>query len=271
MEQRYVIRGGQAGYDRLLVLARARWPDTSELLGTVGVGSGARCLDLGCGGGEVTFELARLAGPDGHVVGVDMDHVKLALAREAARERGLVNVEFRSGDVTSWGEPESYDLVYCRFLLQHLSRPVDLLRRMWDAVRPGGAIAVEDADFDGRFCEPPNDGFDFYLRTYPKVLERYGGDAAAGRKLFRYFLEAGIPSPSLRLAQGADTAGEGKTLALTTLEATAGAIIAEQIASADEVSSALASLTAFTDDPSTLVGDPRVFQLWSRRLAGDGA
>ena len=60
-------------------------------------------------------------------------------------------------------------------------------------------------------------------------------------------------------------------LALTTLEATAGAIIAEQIASADEVSSALASLTAFTDDPGTLVGDPRVFQLWSRRLAGDGA
>ena len=103
------------------------------------------------------------------------------------------------------------------------------------------------------------------------MLERYGGDAAAGRKLFRYFLEAGIPSPRLRLAQGADTAGEGKTLALTTLEATAGAIIAEQIASADEVSSALASLTAFTDDPGTLVGDPRVFQLWSRRLAGDGA
>ena len=43
----------------------------------------------------------------------------------------------------------AYDLVYSRFLLQHLSRPVELLPRMWAAVRAGGVIAVEDADFDG--------------------------------------------------------------------------------------------------------------------------
>ena len=97
--------------------------------------SGMRCLDLGCGGGEVTFDLALLAGPAGSVTGVDMDADKLALARKSAQERGIANVGFRSGNVNDWDEPDTYDFVYCRFLLQHLARPVDLLRRMWAAVR----------------------------------------------------------------------------------------------------------------------------------------
>ncbi len=84
----YVIRGGREGYERLQLLARARRGDTLALLEHVGVPNGARCLDLGCGGGEVTFELARLAGPGGHVVGVDMDEIKLDLARAAPRRSG---------------------------------------------------------------------------------------------------------------------------------------------------------------------------------------
>jgi ubiquinone/menaquinone biosynthesis C-methylase UbiE len=226
-----------------------------------------RCLDLGCGGGEVTFELARLVGAQGHVTGVDMDEVKLSLARATAAERGLTNVEFRAGNVNDWDEPAGFDLVYCRFLLQHLSRPVDLLRRMWAAVTSGGAIVVEDADFDGLFCHPPNDGFDLYARLYSRVLERRGGDAAIGRKLYRYFLDAGIPEPDLRLVQRVDAVGEGKTLSLSTLEATAEAIVEEGLASIDEVNAALADLAAFTTDPGTVVGDPRVFQLWRSRAA----
>jgi hypothetical protein len=133
--ERYVIRGGREGYDRLRILARARCVANAE-------------LDV----------------------------------RKAP--------------------------------LQHLSRPVDLLRRMWAAVAPGGAIVVEDADFDGLFCHPPNDGFAFYARVYPRVLEPHGGDAAIGRKLYGCFLAATIPDPNLRLVQRADAIGEAKTLSL---------------------------------------------------------
>jgi len=230
-----------------------------------------RCVDLGCGGGEVTFAIARLVGAAGHVTGVDMDEVKLSLARASAMQRGCSNVEFRVGNVTDWDEPAGYDLVYCRFLLQHLSRPADLLRRMWAAVAPGGRIVVEDADFEGLFCEPPNDGFAFYARVYPRVLELHGGDAAIGRKLYRYFREASIPDPNLRLAQRADANGEAKTLSLSTLEATADAIVEEGLASIEDVTAAIADLAAFTADRTTVVGDPRVFQLWCSRPGPDQA
>jgi hypothetical protein len=117
----------------------------------------------------------------------------------------------------------------------------------------------------GLFCDPPNDGFAFYARTYPRVLERRGGDHAIGRELYRYFLDAGIPDPNLRLAQGVDASGDTKALALSTLEATADAILADGLASENELRSALDSLAAFVADPATIIGGPRTFQLWLLR------
>jgi 2-polyprenyl-3-methyl-5-hydroxy-6-metoxy-1,4-benzoquinol methylase len=263
--ERYVIRGGRAGYDRLQLLARDRLPDTRALFDRAGVGAGMRCIDLGCGGGEVTFELAKLVAPDGAVVGVDMDEVKVNLAREAAADRGITNVEFRTLNVHAWHEPATYDVVFCRFLLQHLSQPVALLLQMWAAVRPGGVIVVEDADFDGWGCHPANEGFAFFVRTYREVLGRWGGDHAIGRKLYAYFLDAGIPDAHVGLVSPLHIADEGKTLALSTLEATMAAILAEGLASEDELNTAIERLATFTADPRSLIFGPRIFQLWWRR------
>lgn len=262
--ERYVIRGGRAGYERLKVLAAASLPETSDLLDRVGVAPGARCLDLGCGSGDVTFELARRAGPAGHVTGLDQDEVKLALAREEAADAGIANAEFRVGNVYEWDEPGTYDIVYCRFLMQHLSRPVDLLRTMCAGLRPGGAILVEDADFSGAFSEPPSAGHEFFVHAYSRVLESHGGDPGAARKLYGWFLEAGIANASLSVRQGVHSSGAAKTLPHATIEATADAIIAEGIASRREVDAALADLAAFTADPSTVIGRPRTFQVWAR-------
>ena len=263
--ERYVIRGGREGYNRLLVLARASWPDTAALFSRAGIRPGMKCADLGCGGGQVTFELARLVAPGGSVTGVDMDEVKLDLARKAAARRDVSNVEFLAGNVSNWDEPDSYDVVYSRFLLQHLSEPVNLLRRMWSAVRTGGLVIVEDADFDGWCCHPANEGFDFFVRTYAEVVRRRGGDHATGRKLYQYFLEAGIPAPQVALVQSVAVSGESKELAWSTLEATSEAILSEGVATSDELAAALASLRQFTDDGTTLIARPRVFQLWSAR------
>ena len=98
-----MIRGGQEGYDRLLLLARDRWPDTAALFERAGLSKGMRCIDLGCGGGEVTLEIAGLVAPGGSVTGVDLDEIKLDLGRRAAAKRGLDNVEFRPLNVRGLG------------------------------------------------------------------------------------------------------------------------------------------------------------------------
>ena len=106
---------------------------------------------------------------------------------------------------------------------------------MWQAVTVGGAIVVEDADFEGSFCDPPNPGFAFWVDAYKRVLERHGGDPQLGRKLHRLFPAAGIPEPAITLAQRTDSTGENKTLPYSTVSATAEAIVHEGIATAEEL------------------------------------
>ncbi|WP_426561045.1 methyltransferase domain-containing protein [Angustibacter sp. McL0619] len=262
---RYVIRGGRAGADRLLVLARIWAATTSDLLDRCGVPSGARCLDLGCGAGDVTLELARRAGPGGRVTGVDRDAVKLEVARERALAAGCTNVDFEVLDVYDLSSRGVYDIAYCRNLLQHLSRPADVVRSMWQAVRRGGVIVVEDADFEGSFCHPPDAGFDFWVERYQSVLRSYGGDPRSGRKLAAYFAAAGIPRPQVSVVQGANLTGEAKSMPLLTVQATAQSMLGAGIATEQEIEDACTRLAALADDESTLIGSPRLVQVWSRR------
>ena len=69
----------------------------------------------------------------------------------------------------------------------------------------------------------------------------------------------------MKLTQDVNTEGLAKTFPLTTVEATADAIRDEKLATDEEIEAALESLAAFTDDPTTVVSGPRVFQVWSRR------
>src|SRR5262245_45349242 len=93
-EGSYIIRGGVEGRERLRLLSRILRPTTLALFDRAGVRPGMCCVDVGCGGGDVTLDLARLVGPTGRVVGIDIDAVKLDLARQEATANAISNVEF---------------------------------------------------------------------------------------------------------------------------------------------------------------------------------
>src|SRR5262249_55016577 len=140
----YIIRGGQAGRERLRLLARVMWPTTRELFERAGVRPGMRCLDVGCGGGERSPHLEPPGGPRG-VVGIDLDAVKIAAAREEAAAAGVPNVAFEVADVTAGELPRpGFDLVYVRFVLTHLRDPQRAVQRLCDLLVPGGQLVVED-------------------------------------------------------------------------------------------------------------------------------
>ena len=264
-DERYVPQGGQAGYDRLVLLSRERWPDTERLLLRAGLSPGMRCLDLGCGGGQVTIEIAKRIAPGGTCVGLDLDEVKLRLARKAAADLGVSNVEFRVGSIAEWDEPSTYDLVYSRFVVQHLGHPVEALRRMWRAVRSPGVLVVEDTDHEGWFMHPPNPGFDFYVRSITSVLPHGGGDATAGRKLFAYFREIGVPDPEVSLVTPLRSRPEEMSVTVPNLEGLRDALVSTGLASSSDVDAARTHLVDAIQSPGTLLGGPRIFQLIGRK------
>jgi ubiquinone/menaquinone biosynthesis C-methylase UbiE len=262
---RYIIRGGIEGKKRLEVLARVMWPTTSRLLAEAGVAPGMTCLDLGCGGGDVTLQLAALTGPQGQVTGVDMDETKLDLAQQAAKRDGLEIVQFRRLNVQDWIEESQYDCIYSRFLLTHLADPLQVLHQMLQAVRPGGLVLIEDIDFGGHFCQPPCASFDTYVRLYRMAAQRQGADADIGPKLYGMMLDSGWREVKVNVVQPMFTSGEGKQIAVLTLTNIADSLLDEKLTSESELQSAIDDLTRFTNDSRTLVSMPRVFQLWGRR------
>jgi hypothetical protein len=135
-----------------------------------------------------------------------------------------------------------------------------------EGLRPGGVLVTEDVEFEAAFCEPPNEWHAFWLDTYQAVLRSHGGDPATGRKLHRLFADAGVAAPlNISLSQRADLDGEPKHLPGLTVAATAEAVVADGLASAEIVAEAVARLAEYADDPGTLVGSPRMFQVWARK------
>jgi tRNA A58 N-methylase Trm61 len=133
MEQKhYIIRGGLEGRARLVVLSRIMRPTTLSLLDRAGIRPGMNCLEIGCGSGDIAFELARIVGAEGKVVATDIDEIKLQAAREEAAQHGLTNVEFRCADVLK-EELEKFDFVHARFLLTHLADPRKALEKVRQA------------------------------------------------------------------------------------------------------------------------------------------
>jgi SAM-dependent methyltransferase len=261
----YVIRGGRPGAHRLQVLARSLGPGTTTLFDEIGIGAGARCLDLGCGPGDVVLELARRAGVDGVVTGVDADGSVLELARERAAAAGLQNVRFVRASLDALPHMVPQDVVYSRNVVQHLAAPVDAIATMWRLVAPGGVLVAEDADFPGVFCHPPDAAIDFWVERYSRVLRMHGGDPESGRKLAARFVAAGTPSPDVRIVQRVYLGGEGKLMPYLTLCDTADTMIAGGVATAAEIARAALRLREIADDPSVLVGTPRIVQAWVRR------
>src|ERR687893_2510662 len=152
---------------------------------------GLDLLDVGCGPGTITVDLAARVAP-GRVVGLDVSPAPLDEARALAERRG-VPVEFAVGDVYALdAADDSFDVVHAHQVLQHLTDPVAALREMARVCRPGGVIAVRDVDYAALAWFPEDPGLDAWLDLYQRVHRRNGSEPNAGRRLLSWAHAAGL-------------------------------------------------------------------------------
>ncbi len=152
---------------------------------------GMSVLDIGCGPGTLTIDLARHVAP-GRVVGIDAVPEVLAGARQRAGEAGL-DVEFRQGDAYRLDVPDdSFDVVHAHQVLQHLADPVAALREMHRVARPGGIVAVRESDYGAFTWFPASPGLDDWLHLYREVTAANRAECDAGRHLLSWCVRAGL-------------------------------------------------------------------------------
>jgi len=151
-----------------------------------------RVLDVGCGPGTITADLAGLV-PDGHVTGVDAAPGVLERARATADERGLRNVTFATADVHALDFPDdTFSVVHAHQVLQHVGDPVRALREMHRVCRPGGIVAARDSDYGAMFWYPLVEGLTHWQDLYRRVARGNGGEPDAGRRLHAWARQAGL-------------------------------------------------------------------------------
>jgi 2-polyprenyl-3-methyl-5-hydroxy-6-metoxy-1,4-benzoquinol methylase len=175
------------------VLQSHRWRTAENSAGYLlpALRPGLDVLDVGCGPGTITVDLARRVAP-GRVLGLDVSAAPLAEARELAARAG-VPVEFAVGDAYALeAGGGSFDVVHAHQVLQHLTDPVAALREMARVCRPGGVVAVRDVDYAATTWFPADEGLDRWLALYRQVARRNEAEPDAGRRLLSWAHAAGL-------------------------------------------------------------------------------
>src|SRR2546429_784536 len=127
---------------------------------------GMALLDVGCGPGTITVDLAARIAP-GRVTAVEVSADALELARAEAERRGRSNIEFVVSDVHALDLPDdTFDVVHAHQVLQHVADPVAALREMRRVTRPGGIVAARDGDYAGFIWFPALPELDQWLAVY---------------------------------------------------------------------------------------------------------
>lgn len=262
----YTLATGDAAAHRLRILHSLYGPGTRQLLLRAGLRRGMRVADLGCGVGTVTAILAELVGPAGQVVGVDFSGAQIAQARESLPP-GLANVSFVEASATDTGLPhESFDLVYCRFLLLHLAEPRQAVSEMSHLLKPGGILVCEDGDLTAAGSEPPS-----ALNAFSDLFRRLGPirgvDYAISRELYRMALAANFPEPEITYNQPVVARGENKRLLELSVAEAGSAFVGSGLVTSEDLEHTLAEMQRLAADETVLAVMPRMSQVWARKPA----
>ncbi|HWM07701.1 MAG TPA: methyltransferase domain-containing protein [Solirubrobacteraceae bacterium] len=200
----YVLGRSAEEYERLRAQSRVWEAATGRLFDRVELGRGARCLDAGCGPGEVMRLMAQRVGPAGYVCGVDVDgelgaQAVAMLQLAGHRQCAFATVDLERAEAIP-GAP--FDHVYARLLLFHVGDPVAVLRSLWAATAPGGVLVVHDYDLRTADTLPTLATVEEWKRVVLGAFSGAGRDIHVGHRLPRLFANAGIGAPD-----GTDVAG----------------------------------------------------------------
>lgn len=255
---------GEAEQARLLAQCELHRMEAELLFDRICVESGWQVLDLGCGPLGVLDILAERAGPPGRVIGMDRDPAMLDAAAAALATRGVKGVGLVRGDITETGGPtDSFDLVHERMTLGDALSPRDAVAEMVRLTRPGGWVALQDADLVSWTCEPASVAWN---RLAHALTSTWIGDPNIGRRLPGLLRAAGLVDVEVDVHAGLWHPGEPHHTLLPHLVGLhRDRILANGPLTAFDLDVYLDEVREHLARPDTLVLSWTLFQAWGRK------
>ena len=195
MAEGYILGNLDSEVRRLEIQAAFFENLTTDTLLNAGLKEGMSCMDIGCGSGSVSRLMARIVGKTGRVVGVDVDdrYLQDRSRRNIALKQ---NIEFVRHDISKsrLDGKSDFDMIYSRFLFQHLRDRKGAVRSMKQMIKKDGAIMIQDLDHapGSWLCYPENKSFNTLRKVYVALIRKAGGDPLIGRKLYKLFIDESL-------------------------------------------------------------------------------
>lgn len=262
-EGHYPIEHRSGEIERLHVQGAAMAPDTEWMLDMIGVAQGWQCLDIGCGPRGITDILSRRAGPNGRVVGLDMNAGFIEHARAAASG----NTEFIQSDAYGSGLPaDSFDFVHMRFLASTAGKPEKLLQEAIRLARPGGYVALQEPDASSLNCYPPNAAWDELKSALLGAFSGVGADLELARRLFWMVMQSPLQAVQFRpFILGVRSTDAMVDYLPSTADSLRGTILRLGLIESDQLDRTLADCRAHLSRPDTSFTMYTVTQVWGRK------
>ena len=158
-----------------------------------GLASGHTVIDVGCGPGYASLDLADLVGPSGHVIAIDRSQRFLSALQAAADSRGLAQITTIEADLDAMSLPEGVDLIWCRWVAAFVNDPRRLLAKIHAALRPGGAfVSHEYFDYGQWRLAPETTELDEFVRAVITTWRDSGGEPNVGVEIPQWCASLGF-------------------------------------------------------------------------------
>ncbi|HEX8773306.1 MAG TPA: methyltransferase domain-containing protein [Pyrinomonadaceae bacterium] len=216
--------------------------------------AGASVLEVGSGLGILAREVSERV-PEGRVCGVEYASAQLALARNSTGNLHFVQADAHALPFID----ERFDAVYCRYLLEHVADPLQVLTEMRRVLRPGGRALAQENNILIITFYPECPAFEAVWQRFAALQSRLGGDALIGKKLFSLFKKAGFSEIKLSIQPEIHYAGTESFRPwvenlIGNVEGGAGELERQGLATAREIKETIAEMRAFAerDDACTI-------------------
>jgi len=216
-------------------------------------------LDLFCGEGKITNELAQVFGQENRVIGFDIDATSIKIAKEKIALKND-QVEFLHLENDNWFKNEAYDFIYCRTFLNQFYTPLDLFQKMYSSLKPNGFVLLESFDLSNFQCFPQNYAFDRYLELHTALNRVKGTSIKSAVQLGTSFHMAQFKKNHIQIVSPAFLPDDCKQIASLSLESIATELLEMELTNQTELQALLFELKTFEKQKNTMISLPGIYQ-----------
>jgi ubiquinone/menaquinone biosynthesis C-methylase UbiE len=241
--------------------------ESGWLFDQIGIAAGSRVVEIGCGPQGCLELLSDRVGLQGQVVGIELSEQAVELARRFLADRGIANVAVRRGHGGATGlERESFDFATARLVLVNIPEPQKIVAEMVALVKPGGVVALHEADWIAHICDPPLPEWDRLMQALVAYSEKNGIDLYIGRRIAGMLRDAGLTNIRINpLVHVYEPEHSRRPIFLQFVHNLRDRIIEQGLLSDGEFAQCISSLERHISDPNTFVMSHIFVQAWGRK------